>query len=155
MTLYKLPSKIARRQGHLVRGRTHRRGVAAVEMAIVTPLLLLFALASADFGRVVHAYAVVSNAARCGAEYGSMHGVTPYTRENWETRIRQIVDEEMQGLSGFNEEQMMLMIATSTDADNLTRTAVEVKYPFQSVIQWLGLPSEVTLTHRVEMRRIQ
>ena len=124
-------------------------------MAIVTPLLLLFAFASADFGRIVHAYAVVSNAARCGAEYGSMHGVTPYTRESWESRIRQTVDQEMQGLSGFEGEHVNLTVTTSTDADNLTRAAVEVKYPFHTVIDWLGLPSEVTLTHRVEMRRIQ
>jgi len=133
----------------------HRRGVAAVEMAIVAPLLLLFALASADFGRVVHAYAVVSNAARCGAEYGSMHGFTPYTRASWESRIRQRATEEMEGVSGFDAGQMNLTITTSEDGDELLRTAVEVEYPFHTVVNWLGLPSRVTLTHRVEMRRIQ
>lgn len=150
-----LSPRIPIRHRRVVPGSTHRRGAAAVEMAIVTPLLLLFAFASADFGRVVHAYAIVSNAARCGTEYGSMHGFTPYTRESWESRIRQIVDEEMQGLSGFDKDQMTLTITTSTDADDLTRAAIEVTYPFHTVVDWVGLPSQVTLRHRVEMRRIQ
>src|SRR6188768_3871857 len=81
---------------------TRRRGAAALELALILPLVLLLACASADFGRVIHAHLAVSNAARCGAEYGSMHGYTDYTRASWEEKVRRAIEEELEGLTLFD-----------------------------------------------------
>src|SRR5258708_3931374 len=97
--------------------RLPRRGTAAVEMALVLPLILLLAFAVADFGRVVHAYLVVSNAARCGAEYGSMHEFTAYTRSSWQAQIRSVIEGEMSGLQGFSATNLQSTCTTTTDGD--------------------------------------
>lgn len=46
-------------------------GGAAVELAVVFPVLLLLIIAIVDYGRVFYTSVVVSNAARAGAEYGA------------------------------------------------------------------------------------
>lgn len=68
--------------------KRRRLGVAATEFAVAPPILMLLALVCADFGRVMHHYQIVSNAARTGAEAGALHKVTPYTRAAWEADVR-------------------------------------------------------------------
>jgi Flp pilus assembly protein TadG len=147
------------RCGSLPRRRDCRvarpRGVATVEMAVVLPLLLLLALACADFGRVVHGFIVVANAARCGAEYGSMHKFTPFTRSSWESQVRQAVRDEMAGLSGFTADELQVEVATATDDDDLFQVSVRIAYPFRMVVNWPGLPQTTILRHAVLRRQIR
>src|SRR5580692_10683547 len=99
--------------------RRARSGIAAVEMALDCPLVLMFAFATTDFGRVMAAYLVVCNAARVGADYGSMNGYTSYTQASWQAAIRQAVNQEMQGLSGYQSSQLQLSITPTPDPDGL------------------------------------
>jgi Flp pilus assembly protein TadG len=57
--------------------RRAERGAAAVEFALVLPLLLLLAFGIIDFGYMVNRAAVVNNAARDGAREGSLHATSP------------------------------------------------------------------------------
>jgi Flp pilus assembly protein TadG len=148
--------KMRERRG--VASRTLRRarnGIAAVEMALICPLVLMFAFATTDFGRVMAAYLVVCNAARVGADYGSMNGYTSYTQASWQAAIRQAVNQEMQGLSGYQSSQLQLSITPTPDPDGLYHVVVEVSYPFTTVVNWPGVPSSVLLDHSVTARRIR
>ncbi len=142
-------------------GRYHRRllprrrGAALVEFAITCPLLILFALATADFGRIVAAYQTVANAARLSSEYGSTHGHSAYTQAAWLAEVRQTVTDELQNQSGFNAANLTVNIATTPDADGLDQVSVDVLYPFQTVVAWPGLPSTVNVRHAVIMREIR
>ncbi|HIC96766.1 TPA: pilus assembly protein [Candidatus Bipolaricaulota bacterium] len=49
------------------------RGQNLVELALLLPILLLILAGMVDLGRGVHAYTIITNAAREGARYGSMH----------------------------------------------------------------------------------
>lgn len=49
------------------------RGQAFVEMALILPLLLLLVVGAIELGRVYYAKIVITNAAREGAYYLSMH----------------------------------------------------------------------------------
>ncbi len=153
------PERRARRQRRALRRSCRRqlpaRGVAALEMALVLPLVLLFAFASVDFGRVVHAYIAVSNAARCGAEYGSMDKFTSYTRDNWESGVQAAIDQEMQGLPGFVNGNLANTVTTTTDSDGLFLAKVEVTYSFHTIVNWPGVPSNVAVDHQVTMRQIR
>jgi Flp pilus assembly protein TadG len=135
--------------------RRARSGTAAVEMALVCPLVLLFAIATTDFGRVMAAYLVVCNAARVGADYGSTNGYTSYTQASWQAAIRQAVNQEMQGLLGYQSSQLQLTITTTLDPDALYHVTVEVSYPFTTVVNWPGVPASVLLDHSVTARRIR
>jgi Flp pilus assembly protein TadG len=56
-------------RGPVARGS---RGQSLVEMALTLPLLLLLVFGIIEFGRILNAYIVVTNAAREGARYGAV-----------------------------------------------------------------------------------
>lgn len=141
----------ARRTRKLTNGA--RTGVAATELAVILPLLLLLVLAATDFGRIVHAYVVVSHGARAGAGYGSTHRFSAINRTSWETQIRQAVHRELAGLPEFNAANLQITIETTAESTDQVRVAVSVTYPFKTAVSWIGIPDEVQLAHRVEFRQ--
>lgn len=112
------------------------------------PILMLLALACADFGRVMHHYQIVSNAARTGAEAGALHKVTTFTQAAWEADVREAVLEELANLPDFDEASLEFDLTTTVDANDLTTVRVEIGYPFESVVAWPLLP------HIVELRAL-
>ena len=65
-----------------------RPAVAAVELAVVLPVLMLLVLGCVDFGRFSHVHTTVTNAARAGGEFAGTHPTTPATYALWEQRSR-------------------------------------------------------------------
>ncbi len=136
------------------RRRHRRRGAAAVEFAIVLPLLMTIVLACVDFGRFAYAYIAVSNAARSGAGFASFHPYTPTTRALWEEKTRETVRTEM-GAEFDASKVEVPPLEVSTDEDGLQRVRVEVSYPFETLVAWPLLPNNLTLTRAVDMRFIR
>src|ERR1700684_2925808 len=62
--------------GGRVAGDRHKRGQAAVELAVAVPVLILLLIAGVDYGRVFYMSIGVNNAARAGAQYGSQTVIT-------------------------------------------------------------------------------
>jgi len=58
--------------GLLERLRRSERGGAMAELAVILPVLILFAVGVMDYGRVFFRALIVANAARAGAEYGTL-----------------------------------------------------------------------------------
>ncbi|BCW59687.1 MULTISPECIES: TadE family protein [Micrococcaceae] len=56
-----------------MKSETRERGAAAVEMAIVLPLLLLILLGIMEFGRAYNVQVSLTQAAREGARYAAVH----------------------------------------------------------------------------------
>lgn len=62
-------------------GAGRETGQAAVELALILPLMVLIMLMIVDFGRVFTTYVALANAAREGARYCALHpGNTPGTQ---------------------------------------------------------------------------
>ena len=136
------------------RDARRRRGVAAVELALILPVLITIVLGCVDFGRFAHTHIAVTNAARVGAAYGAVTPVTPNTQNTWEEKLRERVVAEMG--DGFNPELIVVDPPVITiEADNLRRVRVQVSYPFQMLVDWPLLPGSITLTRAVEMRVIR
>lgn len=128
-----------------------RRGTAAVEFAIALPVLMLLAVGTIDFGRIPHFHQVVANAARTGAETGATQQFTAFTRSTWEDGIEAAVESEMQNIPNFDSSKLSFDLSTTTNSDGLARIVVEVSYPFKTLINWPGMPTEVQLRKRVEV----
>jgi Flp pilus assembly protein TadG len=47
-------------------GRNGRRGIALIEFALILPILIILALATVDFGRLIQARLIISNVSREG-----------------------------------------------------------------------------------------
>lgn len=63
--------KLRKRIGAL--NRSKERGQSLVELALILPVLMLVLVGIFDFGRAFYAYNALSNAAREGARYGTVH----------------------------------------------------------------------------------
>ena len=125
--------------------RRFRKGAVACEAALITPVIMLFALGAADFGRIVHYQQVVSNAARSAADVGATRQFSVITRADWEADVRQAAMDELRSIPGFDETRADISLTVDSNANDVTRIHINVAYPFNSVANWPGLPSEVAL----------
>src|SRR6266849_1197925 len=80
--------------------RPARQGTAAVEFAIILPVVMVLVLGCIDFGRFPHSYIAVTNAARAGAGFGSVNPYTTATATTWKADIKQAFFEDMGKLDG-------------------------------------------------------
>jgi Flp pilus assembly protein TadG len=94
-----LPGKIATRL--LAKRRKSRRatqsGQALLEVALVTPLLLLLAVGIIEIGRYAHYCILVADAARAGAQYGAQNLATAADT----TGIRAAAENDGQNLAAL------------------------------------------------------
>ncbi|HEY3966320.1 MAG TPA: TadE family protein [Planctomycetaceae bacterium] len=132
-----------------------RCGAAAVELAVVLPVLMLLALGCVDLGRAAALNIALSNAARVGAEYGATHRYTSFTLASWQSQVKQEVTAEMQSVRGFDGSNLSTSIQTTTDATGILRITVTASYPFQTVTSWPGLPHDFSILLSVTDRQYQ
>lgn len=143
-----------------------RRGTAAVEMALIAPLLMLIVLGCVDFGRFAYTYIAVTNAARAAAAYASVTPVdttstTKYAA--WKTAVEQYATREMG--TPFQSASLTFVPAPSMTEGTTTNSkgqtvpdptlvwvTVTVSCPFTTIVNWLGIPRNMTITRQVKMR---
>jgi Flp pilus assembly protein TadG len=156
MTL-RLPLLVTRnRKRPLARGAL-RRGVAAVEMAVLLPLFAVIAVGAVDVGRFAVRTIAVANAARAGAGYGILHPFTTSTQPLWTANVRQAVVDDVQSIfdSQFGLSNLTVTSLQTTDPDSRWRVRVTVTFPFQTLFTWPGFPRNTTITEAVEMRSLR
>lgn len=135
-----------------------RRAAAAVEMALILPLLTAIVLACVDFGRFAHTYIAISNAARAGAGYAIMNPFTTVTQPQWEAAVRGVVVDEIQQLKAFDANKLNVVATRTVEQDGLWRVRVRVTYPFEAIVAWPGLTgysATQPLGHEVVLRGIR
>jgi Flp pilus assembly protein TadG len=94
------------------------RGQSLIEFALTLPILILILLGILDLGRAFSAHIVITNAARNGAYYGSMHA---------------------------NETSAIIQrVVTEANGSGTTITAADVSVSTTGVV---GSPMRVTVTH--------
>lgn len=124
------------------KGATSRAGVAAVEFAVVAPLLCLLFVVVVDFCRIFYFAPVVTNCARSGAIYGSQNPTTA----NDQTKISEAALLDASNLTGT------LTVTSSTDsATNPTYVIVTASYPFATISRFPGVASTTTITRTVRL----
>lgn len=126
-----------------------RRGLAAIEFALVLPVLILIVLGCIDFGRVAHDDITLSNATGAGAAYAATHRVTPTTYASWSAAVHDIVLDEMRNLSNFDPARLHVSSDFTEDAFGNVIVTVEATYRFQTAVVWPGLPHVLDLRERV------
>mgnify|MGYP002626642510 CR=1 FL=1 len=136
-----------------------RRASATMEFAVLLPLLFTIALICIDFGRFLHSFIAVTNAAREGASYASVHPVSAASLPAWQNAVTQAAQDEMAANPWFDAAQLTVSNVQSIDeGGGYRRVEVEVEYPFQTLINWPFLPGyndPVILRREVVMRGIR
>jgi Flp pilus assembly protein TadG len=131
--------------------------VAATEMGLILPLLMIITLGCVDFGRFAYTYIALTNAARAGAAYGCMNTYSPSTQSMWQDGIRQVAADELTGQTNFNPAQLTIVPPPIREADetDLYKVSITACYPFTTIVNWPGMPSTVTLKRTVVLRAIR
>jgi len=125
--------------------RASERGQSLVELALCLPLLVLILLGVLDFGRVFNAYIVITNAARNGAYYGSMHSLDTNC-------ITQRVIDEAAG-SGVTLSSDNVSVSSSGEVG--TPISVTVSYDFPLLSSYVLGTGVLHLRSSIEMVIIQ
>jgi len=108
------------------RRRRASKGQSLIEMAVMAPILLIIVAAIIDLGRAIDAYITLTNGAREGARYGSLHPTD-------ETSIKLRTVNEANG-TGVNFTGV-----------NLTPEHVTVSFPGKGI--YAGEPIRVTIDY--------
>lgn len=128
---------------------SRRPAAAALELALVLPVVMLLVLGCIDVGRFSHVHTTLTNAARAGGEFAGTHPYTAGTYALWEQQIKDTVTAEMAGLEGFDPTRLTITITVEAPPGDLKRIRIDVAYPFETVVEWPGLPAQMTLGQRV------
>lgn len=140
---------------HVSKTRHLRRGAAAVELALLLPVLVTFVVGAIDFGRFAHTYIAVGNAARAGAAFGSFNSYTTNSQAQWEAGIKGAINDEMNQLLMFDTSKVATTISNTTETDGLRRISVTVSYPFTTVVTWGYIPALTNLQRTIVLRSIR
>jgi Flp pilus assembly protein TadG len=120
------------------------RGTAAVELAILLPLLCFFLLLAIDFGRVFYFEVAVADCARSGALYGSLDSTHA-------ADSRGIMNAAKNAGQDLDQNLLVITSATGTDSGGAPCIDVTVSYPFYLFTQYLVL-DKITVATKGRMR---
>jgi Flp pilus assembly protein TadG len=120
-----------------------RPATAAVELAVLSPLLCLLFVVAVDYARIFHFTMVVTNCARSGAIYGMKNS----TAANDQTGISDAAKKDAGNLNAVN-----LTVTSSTDSGtNPSYVIVTVTYPFATISNFPGIAGTTTISRTIQM----
>jgi hypothetical protein len=134
------------------------RGQSFVEFAVVAPVLLLFLLGIADFGRVFFIAIALNNAARAGTQFGIQN---PANAADTSGMIQAARNDgsSVPGLTATASEYCECPDGSTPACDSSPscsdlRVYVEVDTAgsFQTLLNYPGIPSSIALTGKSVMR---
>ncbi len=119
-----------------------RRGVAAVEFALILPLLAFLFVIAVDWARIFYYSVTVTNCARNGAAYLCDPVAAPYSPYSSYTAA---------ALADSNLSPAPTVSSASGMDGSGAYVEVTVSYPFQTLTNFPGVPSATNVTRTVRM----
>lgn len=140
-------------------------GQSLVELALITPILLLLVIGTVEMGRYASLSILVGNAARAGAEYGAQNPTTAGDT----TGIRNAALADLQDISSFNPQPTVAStfvcgcdnggtiipspetnaacgVTCNVGSHLVTSVQVTVTGTFTSMFSYPGIPPQLTIT---------
>ncbi|MEW4570930.1 TadE/TadG family type IV pilus assembly protein [Tautonia sp. JC769] len=121
-----------------------RKGAAAVELALLLPMLCFIALLAADYARVVPVAMTVADCARHGALFASSPDIAA------PSPFASVQEAALAGAVGLDPPPV---VTSTTGTDPLGRPFVEVtvSHTFRTLAAFPGIPESVPLRRTVRM----
>ncbi len=125
--------------------RRHERGAAAVEFALVLPILVLFVIGGiVDFGRAVHGPGILTNAAREGTRYATVVVKDATTA----TTYKNAIESRAKAAAGLDPTAQLALTSTftfnctgpATGTMQVTVTHPQFNWLFLNVLPGLNNP---------------
>ena len=143
----------------LQKSTTRRRGAAAVEAALVLPLLIAFLFGIVEYSRYLTTMSMLRNAARQGAEYAAIHTSSIFLNGtnygNATADVTSIVDNVLGGNQALSGRTINLFLSDSTgnnlgnwaSAETGKYVCLQIQGDYKFFLSgMLALPASMTLT---------
>jgi len=124
------------------RSRRVREGAAAVEFAVVLPLLMFLFGIGVDFARAFYAHLIITNAARSGALYACDNP----------TKSTDTAGIQAAALRDTSDLSNVTVTSGTYTSGGISYVWVNVQYPFQSLTSFAGVGSTTTINQVATMR---
>ncbi len=129
-----------------------RHGAAAVELAVLLPILMFLFLIAVDWSRVFYYSMTLDNCARNGA----LFACNSFNDPDWQGTSSQIASIQTAAAAGGTNlnppvAASNVTVSNTTDADSHTVVIVTVTYTFKTVANYPGIPNP-TLVKTAQMR---
>ena len=122
-----------------------RQGAAAVELALLLPLLFTLACGAMDFARIYYFTQIVADSARAGA----MYAANPDQAD--ETTFDCIEQAALAATQDFHPTPVV-SVTEELDGSGNDCVAVNVSYSFPLLTRYLGIPSPIVVSRTVHAR---
>jgi Flp pilus assembly protein TadG len=148
--VHQLPGRGSSSTNRRKRSRGSRKGAVLVELAIALPLLLAILGGTLDLCRFGYYFIALGHAVGSGARYATNHPFSGTTQAWWQEKVRQVVTDEMSGVSNFSLADFSMPAPTYSAAysQNVKVVRLEASYTFRTVVSWPLLPN-VMVARRV------
>jgi hypothetical protein len=139
-----------------------RQAAAAAELAVLLPFLVFIFVITVDFGRIIYYTVTIDNCVHNGAVFASQ----TFDNQNqqwvgnnqyWQApsgTLDSVVDATLADGASLSPPLTRdnVSVASGSDANGHNETTVTVTYTFQSITQFPGVPSNVTITRSCQVR---
>lgn len=134
-------------------------GIAAVELALILPFLVLLLLGVVEVGRAAFISIAVSNAARAGVQYGAQSSGTASDNAGMIQKAKD--DAQVTGMTATaryfcecsNAPGTEVSCSTGCSGSRLIEfVQVNTTVPFDSLFHYPGLPQSFTMKGKATMR---
>lgn len=95
---------------NITRKNSRRRGLVAVEMALILPILLLIVMAAIEGGNAFYSWLTVQKAAQLGARFA-----TTGRGDEEGTRLAQIINVTEKGLASLDKDKAVISVRSWPD----------------------------------------
>ena len=141
---------------HTPRGRrAARRGMAAAELALMTPVLGLLSLAIVDYARLFSAQTTLADCARNGALYQSYKANATGSPDPSCLWLTTFADYKAAALSDAtnltNPAPVVQPLTQGTDSAGNSYVQVTVTYSFKTLMTYPGIASPVPLSRTARL----
>jgi hypothetical protein len=81
--------------------------------------------------------------------------MTAYSQASWQAAVQTAVTQEMSGVPGFDGTKLQIVTSTATTNYNLMQVTVSAQYQFVPLVNWPGIPGNVTMQRSLCMRQFR
>jgi Flp pilus assembly protein TadG len=138
------------------------RGTSVLEMALLTPVLLLLLLGIIDMGRYAELSIVVANAAHAGAQYGAQNLATAVDNTGIQNAAvsdaqnvltpSQVSSSVLCGCTGGAGLGPSCPANCGVSGHQLVYVEVTTTGTFNALFRYPGIPSSITVSRMAQMR---
>jgi Flp pilus assembly protein TadG len=132
---------------------TRRKAIAALELAMVLPLLVLLCLAAVDLARGCHVGITLASAVRAGADYAATRRLDEELEDEWRADIINEVQQELASAESIDLSRATVVVDVTFQEGGLHICRVYVEYPFETVVSWPMTSSPIVMRREVKFRR--